>query len=144
MPGTSPAATICAYTASGSSSRWTISAAWFGRQLGERDALVRRQLAARRRNRIAVRVVARVAERGGQRRGLLFAGAVLAPLGVRVPLAGVEPGLVGEVALPQPVDADDSQRLAPAVGGEAKGPVVVVEQIEAAEAIDEVGGGAAR
>ena len=116
---------------------------WSGVELGERDALVRRQLAARRRDRIAVRVVARVAERGGQRRGLLFAGAMLAPFGVRVPLAGVEPGLVGEVALPQPVNADDSQRLTPPVGGEAQGPVVVVEQIEAAEAIDELGGGAA-
>ena len=142
MPGISPAATICANTASGSSSRWTISAAWSARQLRERHPLVRRHFPARRRDRIAVRVVARVAERRGQRLGLLLAGAVLAPLGVGVPLAGVEAGLVGEVALPQPVDADDPQRLAAAVGGEAQRAVVVVEQVEPAEAVDELGGGA--
>ena len=84
-----------------------------------------------------------MAERGRHRLGLLVAGAVLAAFGVSVPLAGIEPGLVGEVALPQPMDADDPQRLAPAIRRQAEGPLIVVEQVEPAEAIHELGGGAA-
>ena len=64
--------------------------------------------------------------------------------GVGVPLTRVEAGLVGEIAFPQPVDADDAQRVAASVGREAQRAVVVMQQVEAAEPVHEVGGGAAR
>ena len=77
-------------------------------QLGERrDAgILLGDLTVGRRDRIAVRVDARVAELFGQRVGPLRCDPVLVSIGAGVPLARVHTGLVGQVALPEPVSAD--------------------------------------
>ncbi len=75
-------------------------------------------VAVARRNRIAVRIEPRVAERRRQRVDLIGGERVLAAFGGRVHVPKRQPRFVGEVAFEQPMRADDLQREALALGGQ--------------------------
>ncbi len=98
-------------------------------ELRQRPAQRRRDLAAGGRNRIAVRIVARIPHARGQRFGLGGRSRVLEALGLVVPSGRVEARLVGQVALPQTVDADDAQGVAAPLAGQPVLPVLDLDQL---------------
>ncbi len=114
------------------------------RELREQRALVRRDLAARHRDRVAVRIEARVTQRRRQEVGLLVARPVLLALRLGVPFLRVETRLVRQVALPEAVDADHAERVAAPLGRQVQPVLVVTHQVEALEPLHEPRGIAAR
>ena len=109
-PTRRPSATICANEISGSSSRCTMRPVVSAGQDVAGVPVGRRDRAFARRNRIAVRIDVWVAQRRRQPIGVGGRERVFAPLGGRVDVAQRQPRFVGEVALEQPMGADDLQR----------------------------------
>ena len=89
-----------------------------GLEVRQRAAGSRWEVAFLGRDRVAVRVERRMAQPHRQFLGLLGGRPVLPALRLRMPAFRLHPRLIREVALPQPVNADDAQRLAASFRGQ--------------------------
>jgi hypothetical protein len=89
-------------------------------------------------DRIAVRIEPWLAEVGRQPPGALLRRFVLEHFGRSVPLRRRETGLVREVALPQAMNADDPERLAPAPAREPRVRPLVLDEREPLQASEQL------